>query len=222
MRDPTIYRIKHVTHHRQGDKWSSTRCLRPRPSHPGRHRGASPSACAAWSLRTTARCTIGSSGTCSARNSPKQREFARPERDQHRHEQALPARTGGEAHRGRLGRPLACPPCPACAAAATPPPASSPLLRRPGISKADNLVDMRQLEAMLRAELELNAQRRGCAGPHQVIIDNYPADRCEMFDLPNPNREVNDTTTRPVAFLPRSCGSSAATSLRYRRRSSSA
>ena len=26
MRDPTIYRIKHVEHHRQGDKWCIYRC----------------------------------------------------------------------------------------------------------------------------------------------------------------------------------------------------
>ena len=31
--------------------------------------------------------------------------------------------------------------------------------------------------------------------------DNYPADQCEYFDLPNnPNRDANDTTTRKVAF----------------------
>ena len=39
MRDPAIYRIKHVAHHRQGDKW----CIYPlydfAHSHPGRHRG---------------------------------------------------------------------------------------------------------------------------------------------------------------------------------------
>ena len=71
-----------------------------------------------------------------------------------------------------------------------------------GISKADNLVDMRQLEAVLRAELELNAQRRvAVLEPVKLIIDNYPADQCEYFDLPNnPNRDANDTTTRPVAF----------------------
>ena len=33
-------------------------------------------------------------------------------------------------------------------------------VKEAGISKADSLVDMRQLEAVLRAELELNAQRR--------------------------------------------------------------
>ena len=71
-----------------------------------------------------------------------------------------------------------------------------------GISKADNLVDMRQLEAVLRAELELNAQRRvAVLDPVKLIIDNYPADQCEYFDLPNnPNRDANDSTTRKVAF----------------------
>ena len=60
MRDPTIYA--------RATSGASTRCTTsPIPSRtPSR---ASPSACAAWSLRTTARCTIGSSGTCSARNS---------------------------------------------------------------------------------------------------------------------------------------------------------
>ena len=75
-------------------------------------------------------------------------------------------------------------------------------VKEAGISKADNLVDMRQLEAVLRAELELNAQRRvAVLEPVKLIIDNYPADQCEYFDLPNnPNRDANDTTTRKVAF----------------------
>ena len=75
-------------------------------------------------------------------------------------------------------------------------------VRDAGISKADNLVDMRQLEAVLRAELELNAQRRvAVLEPVTLIIDNYPADQSDYFDLPNnPNRDANDTTTRPVAF----------------------
>jgi len=55
---------------------------------------------------------------------------------------------------------------------------------------------------VLRAELELNAQRRvAVLEPVKLIIDNYPADQCEYFDLPNnPNRDANDTTTRKVAF----------------------
>ena len=55
---------------------------------------------------------------------------------------------------------------------------------------------------MLRAELELNAQRRvAVLDPVKLIIDNYPADGCEYFDLPNnPNRDAGDTSTRQVAF----------------------
>ena len=75
-------------------------------------------------------------------------------------------------------------------------------VRGAGISKADSLVDMRQLEAVLRAELELSAQRRvAVLDPIKLIIDNYPADKTETFPLPNnPNREANDTSTREVAF----------------------
>lgn len=75
-------------------------------------------------------------------------------------------------------------------------------MRTAGVAKADSLVDMRQLEAVLRAELELNAARRvAVLEPVKLVIDNYPADQVEYFDLPNnPNRDANDTTTRPVAF----------------------
>ena len=63
-------------------------------------------------------------------------------------------------------------------------------------------LDPAQLEAVLRAELELNAARRvAVLEPVKLVIDNYPADQVEYFDLPNnPNRDANDTTTRPVAF----------------------
>ena len=96
-------------------------------------------------------------------------------------------------------------------------------MRTAGVAKADSLVDMRQLEAVLRAELELNAARRvAVLEPVKLVIDNYPADQVEYFDLPNnPNRDANDTTTRPVA-LPRKSGSTRATFLRFPRRSSSA
>lgn len=58
------------------------------------------------------------------------------------------------------GMTPACPPCAVCAAAAIPLPAFLSLCAPPGAAKADSLVDMRQLEAVLRAELELNAARR--------------------------------------------------------------
>ena len=75
-------------------------------------------------------------------------------------------------------------------------------VREAGISKSDNLIDMRQLEACIRSELDLTAQRRiAVLEPVKLVVDNYPADKTEYFDVANnPNREANDTTTRKVAF----------------------
>ena len=75
-------------------------------------------------------------------------------------------------------------------------------VREAGISKSDNLIDMRQLEACIRSELDLTAQRRiAVLDPVKLIVDNYPEDKTEYFDVANnPNREANDATTRKVAF----------------------
>ena len=75
-------------------------------------------------------------------------------------------------------------------------------MQQAGISKADSLVDMRQMEAVLRAELELSAQRRiAVLDPVKLVIDNYPEGRCETFELPNnPNRDAGDASTRPAPF----------------------
>ena len=75
-------------------------------------------------------------------------------------------------------------------------------MREAGISKSDNLIDMRQLEACIRSELDLTAQRRiAVLDPVKLVVDNYPADKTEYFDIANnPNREANDATTRKVAF----------------------
>ena len=77
------------------------------------------------------------------------------------------------------------------------------MCKEAGVAKADSLVDMRQLEAVHPLpSWTLNAQRRvAVLDPVKLIIDNYPADQCEYFDLPNnPNRDANDSTTRKVAF----------------------
>ncbi len=54
----------------------------------------------------------------------------------------------------------------------------------------------------MRAEVEMGAARRmAVLDPVKLVIDNYPADKTEYFDVANnPNRDANDTTTRKVAF----------------------
>ena len=49
-------------------------------------------------------------------------------------------------------------------------------VREAGIAKCDNLIDMRQLEACVRSELDLAAQRRvAVLHPVKLVVDNYPA-----------------------------------------------
>ncbi len=200
MRDPTIYRIKHVTHHRQGDKW----CIYPMYdfAHPIQDaiEGITFSLCSLefenhrplydWVIRNLF-----------GKEFPKQREFARLNVTN----TVMSKRYLRELVEKHIVDGWDDPRMPTLSGLRRrgyTPTSIFTFVKEAGISKADNLVDMRQLEAVLRAELELNAQRRvAVRGPIKRSIDNYPADRCEMFDLPNnPNREVNDTTTRPVAF----------------------
>ncbi len=71
--------------------------------------------------------------------------------------------------------PPGCRPCAACAAGATPPTSIFTFVREAGISKSDNLIDMRQLEACIRSELDLTAQRRiAVLDPVKLVVDNYP------------------------------------------------
>ena len=59
LRDPAIYRIKHVSHHARAISGASTPCMTlPTPFRTPLR--ASPIPCAAWNLRTTAPCMSGS------------------------------------------------------------------------------------------------------------------------------------------------------------------
>ena len=53
----------------------------------------------------------------------------------------------------------------ACAAVATPPTSIFTFVREAGISKSDNLIDMRQLEVCIRSELDATARAACRAGP---------------------------------------------------------
>ena len=200
MRDPAIYRIKHVAHHRQGDKW----CIYPLYdfAHPIQDaiEGITFSLCSLefenhrplyeWVITNIF-------GT----EFPKQREFARLNVTN----TVMSKRYLRELVEKNIVDGWDDPRMPTLSGLRRrgyTPTSIFTFVREAGISKADNLVDMRQLEAVLRSELELNAQRRvAVLDPVKLIIDNYPADACETFELPNnPNRDANDSSTRPVAF----------------------
>ena len=200
LRDPAIYRIKHVSHHRQGNKW----CIYPLYdfAHPIQDaiEGITHSMCSLEfenhrPLYEWVVTNIFGAGF------PKQREFARLNVTNtvmsKRYLRELVEKNivdGWDDPR----MPTLC----GLRRRGYTPTSIFEFVRTAGVAKADSLVDMRQLEAVLRAELELNAARRvAVLEPVKLVIDNYPADQVEYFDLPNnPNRDANDTTTRPVAF----------------------
>ena len=200
MRDPVLYRVAHMTHHNTGDKW----CIYPMYdfAHPIQDaiEGITFSLCSLefenhrplydWVIRNLF-----------GKEFPKQREFARLNVTN----TVMSKRYLRELVEKHIVDGWDDPRMPTLSGLRRrgyTPTSIFTFVKEAGISKADNLVDMRQLEAVLRAELELNAARRvAVLEPVKLVIDNYPADQVEYFDLPNnPNRDANDTTTRPVAF----------------------
>ena len=200
MRDPAIYRIKYAEHHRQGNKW----CIYPMYdfAHPIQDaiEGITHSMCSLefenhrplynWVIENIF-------GT----EFPKQREFARLNMTN----TVMSKRYLRELVEMGIVDGWDDPRMPTlCGLRRRGYTASSifTFVREAGISKSDNLIDMRQLEACIRSELDLTAQRRiAVLDPVKLVVDNYPADKTEYFDIANnPNREANDTTTRKVAF----------------------
>ena len=200
MRDPAIYRIKHVSHHRQGDKW----CIYPLYdyAHPIQDaiEGITHSMCSLefenhrplyeWVINNT----VGG-------EFPKQREFARLNVSNtvmsKRYLREL-VETGIVDGWDDPRMPTLC----GLRRRGYTPTSIFEFVRQAGVAKSDNLVDMRQLEACIRSELELSAQRRvAVLDPVKLIVDNYPEGKEEVFQLPNnPNREAGDDSTRPVVF----------------------
>ena len=71
---------------------------------------------------------------------------------------------------------------------------------RIGVSKADNLIEIGQLEYSIRDDLNRRAPRvMTVLNPVKVIIDNYPEGQVEMLDADN-NPEDENAGTREVPF----------------------
>ena len=73
-------------------------------------------------------------------------------------------------------------------------------VQRAGVAKADSLVDIKLLEHCIREELNETAIRRmAVTEPIKLVITNYPADKTEVFTLPN-NPKDETAGTRDVPF----------------------
>ena len=198
MRDPAIYRIVHVSHHRQGDKW----CIYPLYdyAHPIQDalEGITYSLCSLEfeNHRPLYEWVIDNIGF---EMPPKQREFARlnvtntvmskrylrylVENDMVDgwDDPSLPT-ICGLRRRGYT------------------PTSIFNFVRSAGISKANSLVDISMLEHSIREELNATAPRRiAIQRPIKVVVTNYPEDQTEYFDLPN-NPQNPEAGTRSLPF----------------------
>ena len=198
LRDPVIYRIRHISHHRQGDKW----CIYPMYdfAHPIQDalEGITYSLCSSEfkNHRPLYEWVVDH---INFEHKPKQREFGRMNvtytvmSKRYLRELVETGRVDGWDD-PRL--PTLC----ALRRRGYTPEAIFAFVRSAGISKAVALVDIRQLESCVRDDLNEHALRRVCiAHPLRVVVDNYPADREELITLPN-HPQHPEAGTRTVPF----------------------
>ena len=70
-----------------------------------------------------------------------------------------------------------------------------------GVAKNNSVVDMELLEHVLRDDLNVRAKRRmAVLKPLKVVLDNYPADQMEEFEVPDFPQDPECTTSRKIPF----------------------
>ena len=202
LRDPAIYRIRHVDHHRQGSKW----CIYPLYdfAHPIQDalEGITHSLCDInyeihrplynWVIENT-------SVPKPYPGFPRQIEFARMNLTY----TVLSKRFLRGLVEDGVVDGWDDPRMPTLCGLRRRGYSGASILRfveEAGVAKSENLIDIRQLEACIRDELNENAPRRiSIQKPIKIVITNYPEDLEETFDLPN-HPQKPEMGTRPVLF----------------------
>ena len=198
MRDPAIYRIVHISHHRQGDKW----CIYPLYdyAHPIQDalEGISHSLCSIEfeNHRPLYEWVIDNIGF---EKKPKQREFARLNVTHTVMSKRYLRKLVEENLVDGWDDPRMPTLCGLRRRGYTPA-SIFDFVSRAGVAKAYSVVDYELLEHCIREELNTTAERRiAIMKPIKVVVTNYPEDKTEYFDLPN-NPSNPDAGTRKVAF----------------------
>ncbi len=184
LRDPVIYRIKHIHHHRQGDEW----CVYPMYdfAHPIQDalEGITHSLCSSEfrNHRPLYDWVVDKIGF---EHKPHQWEFGRMNITYTVMSKRYLRQLVEEGHVDGWDDPRLPTLCGLRRRGYTPE-ALFTFVREAGVTNTDHTVDVRQLEACVRDDLNENALRRiAIAHPIKVVIDNYPADREETITLPN-------------------------------------
>lgn len=198
MRDPAIYRILHVSHHRQGNKW----CIYPLYdfAHPIQDalEGISHSMCSIEfeNHRPLYDWVVENIGFDPA---PHQYEFARLNVTNTVMSKRYLRKLVEEGFVDGWDDPR-MPTLSGLRRRGYTPSSIFSFVEKAGVAKNFSIVDIALLEHCLRDELNAKAQRRiAVLDPIKLIVDNYPEDKTEFFPISNnPNDEA--TGTRQVAF----------------------
>ncbi len=199
MRDPPLYRIRNVVHHRTGDKW----CIYPMYdfAHPLEDalEDITHSLCSLefqdnrelydWVIENTAVTTR-----------PRQYEFARlnlsytiTSKRKLRELIALGHVSGWDDPRMPTLRGLR--------RLGVPPEAIRNFVDRIGVAKTNSIIDVSNFEWAIRDTLNTMAPRvMGVFDPVKLIIDNYPQDQVEWLDSPYWPHDIPKEGSRKVPF----------------------
>lgn len=198
MRDPAIYRIVYAEHHRQGKKW----CIYPLYdyAHPIQDalEGITHSLCSIEfeNHRPLYNWVVDNIGF---EEKPRQIEFARINITH----TVLSKRYLRElVEKGKVDGwdDPRMPTLSGLRRRGYTPEAIIEFVRRAGVAKADSVVDYGLLEYCVRNDLNKKALRRmAVTDPIKVVIENYPEDKTEYFEVPN-NPENEEAGTRKIPF----------------------
>ena len=197
MRDPTLYRIRHETHHRTGDAW----CIYPLYDY------AHPLSDAIERV-THSLCTLEFEDhrplydwlieNVSVPARPHQYEFARLNLNYTVMSKRKLLRLVEEGHVRGWDDPR-MPSIAGLRRRGYTPASIRSFCDRVGVAKRENVIDVALLEFSVREDLNRTANRvMGVLRPLRVVIENYP-DGTESFDVPN-NPEDPSAGSRHVPF----------------------
>ena len=198
MRDPAIYRIRHVKHHQTGDKW----CIYPLYDY---------THCISDSLEgiTHSLCDLGFEAHRPLYNwvldnikvncHPQQIEFSRLNLQY----TVMSKRKLKQLVEDELVDGWDDPRLPTIAGLRRrgyTPTALRDFCRRIGVTKSDNNVELALLQSVIREDLEDTAPRvMGVINPIKLVIENFPAGQVEMLTVAN-HPKLEALGTRELAF----------------------
>ena len=199
MRDPVIYRIRHVTHHRTGDAW---------PIYP-MYDFAHPLSDALEGV-THSLCTLEFENNrefydwileqVDVPSNPRQIEFARLNLDYTVMSKRRLLELVEERHVAGWDDPR-MPTLAGLRRRGYTPEAIRNFCTSVGIAKSDNTVEMGQLEYFIRDDLNRKAPRvLAVERPLKVVITNYPEDRVEELEAPYYPHDVPGEGSRTLPF----------------------